>query len=87
MEGEVLKRMPAGYPSDFKYDEILRHKDFSVVSYKPDEFFFEPDWMDKAIEDFKLLYPFNQFLNYTVDEYLGRVWFGLIMPPFSHLYI
>ena len=40
---------------------------------KPDEFFFEPDWMDKAIEDFKLLYPFNQFLNYTVDEYLGRV--------------
>ena len=21
MEGEVLKRMPAGYPSDFKYDE------------------------------------------------------------------
>ena len=74
MEGEVLKRMPAGYPSDFKYDEILRHKDFSVVSYKPDEFFFEPDWMDKAVEDFKLLYPFNQFLNYTVDEYLGRVW-------------
>lgn len=73
MEGEVLKRMPAGYPSDFKYDEILRHKDFSVVSYKPDEFFFEPDWMDKAVEDFKLLYPFNQFLNYTVDEYLGRV--------------
>ena len=73
MEGEVLKRMPAGYPSDFKYAEILRYKDFSVVSYTPDEFVFEPDWMDKAVEDFKLLYPFNQFLNYTVDEYLGRV--------------
>ena len=73
MEGEVLKRMPAGYPSDFKYDEILRHKDFSVVSYKPDEFFFASDWMDKAVADFKLLHPFNQFLNYTVDEYAGRV--------------
>ena len=23
MEGEVLKRMPTGYPSDFKYGEIL----------------------------------------------------------------
>ena len=28
MEGEVLKRMPAGYPTDFKYDEIMKHKDF-----------------------------------------------------------
>lgn len=73
MEGEVLKRMPAGYPADFKYDEILRHKDFSVASYKPEEFFFAPDWMDKAVDDFKKLKPFNQFLNYTVDEYLGLV--------------
>lgn len=31
MEGEVLKRMPAGYPADFKYDEILRHKDFALL--------------------------------------------------------
>ncbi len=29
--------------------------------------------MDKAVDDFKLLLPFNRFLNYTVDEYLGRV--------------
>ncbi|MBQ8530320.1 MAG: DUF2461 domain-containing protein [Parabacteroides sp.] len=73
MEGEVLKRMPVGYPSDFEYGEILRHKDFCVASYKPDEYFFTPDWLDKVVEDFKLLYPFNRFLNYTVDEYLGRV--------------
>ena len=73
MEGEVLKRMPVGYPSDFKYGEILRHKDFCVVSNKPDSFFFSSDWMEKVVADFKLLYPFNRFLNYTVDEYLGRV--------------
>ena len=73
MEGEVLKRMPVGYPSDFKYGEILRHKDFCVVSNKPDSFFYSSDWIDKAIADFKLLYPFNRFLNYTVDEFLGRV--------------
>lgn len=73
MEEEVLKRMPVGYPSDFKYGEILRHKDFCVVSNKPDSFFFSSDWMEKVVADFKLLYPFNRFLNYTVDEYLGRV--------------
>lgn len=73
MEGEVLKRMPTGYPSDFKYGEILRHKDFSVASYKPDEFFLEDNWMEQAVNCFKQLVPFNRFLNYTVDEYLGRV--------------
>lgn len=73
MEGEVLKRMPAGYPADFKYGEILRHKDFSVASYKPDEFFFAPDWLDQAVACFEKLLPFNRFLNYTVDEYAGRI--------------
>lgn len=73
MEGEVLKRMPTGYPSDFKYGEILRHKDFSVASYKPDDFFLQPDWMEKSADCFRQLLPFNRFLNYTVDEYQGRV--------------
>lgn len=73
MEGEVLKRMPAGYPADFKYDAILRHKDFSVAANKPDAFFSAPDWMEQSVDCFKLLLPFNRFLNYTVDEYAGRI--------------
>lgn len=73
MEGEVLKRMPAGFPADFKYGEILRHKDFSVASYKPDEFFLADDWMEQSVACFEQLLPFNRFLNYTVDEFLGRI--------------
>ena len=73
LEGEMLKRMPAGYPMDSPYGYIMKHKDFSVVSYKPDNFFYAKNWMDKAVYDFNLLLPFNRFLNYTVDEYLGRV--------------
>ena len=72
LDGETLKRMPVGFPSDSPYGDILRHKDFCVVSYKPDSFFFEKDWIERTVADFKLLYPFNRFLNYTVDEYLGR---------------
>lgn len=73
MEGETLKRMPAGYPADFKYGEILRHKDFCVSSYKPDEFFAASDWLEQSVACFEKLIPFNRFLNYTVDEYLGRI--------------
>ena len=68
LDGEMLKRMPAGFPADMEHGDILRHKDFCVYTPKPDEFFFQEDWMDKVIADFRLLQPFNRFLNYTVDN-------------------
>jgi uncharacterized protein (TIGR02453 family) len=73
LEGETLKRIPAGFPPDFEYGEILRHKDFCVSVVRPDSFFCEEKWMDRVIDCFQKLLPFNRFLNYTVDEYLGRV--------------
>ncbi len=73
LEGETLKRMPAGYPADYEHDEILRHKDFCVVSYQPESFFTNDNWLEESVKCYKKLQPFNRFLNYTVDEYLGRV--------------
>lgn len=73
LEGDMLKRMPVGFPADFPYDYILKHKDFSVICNKPDTFFSQPDWMAESVECFRKLLPFNRFLNYTVDEYLGRI--------------
>ena len=70
LDGEVLKRNPAGFPES-PYDNIIRHKDFCVVSYKPDYFFLQEDWQEKSLEDFRKLFPFNRFLNYSVDEYKG----------------
>ncbi|MDD4516106.1 DUF2461 domain-containing protein [Massilibacteroides sp.] len=72
LDGEVLKRNPAGYP-DSIYNDIIRHKDFAVVSYKPDHFFTQKDWVEKSLSDYQKLYRFNKFLNYFVDDYLGRV--------------
>lgn len=73
LEGDMLKRMPTGYPADSPYDYILKHKDFSVVCNKPDSFFEGKDWMKDSVACFEKLIPLNRFLNYTVDEYLGRV--------------
>lgn len=71
--GDTLKRMPVGFPADSPYGDILKHKDFCVYCQRPDRFYFETDWMNQAADIFKLLKPFNDFLNYTVDEYLGNV--------------
>lgn len=72
LDGEMLSRMPVGFPADSPYGHILKHKDFSVYTSKPESFFLQKDWISKALVDFRKLYSLNHFLNYTVNEYLGR---------------
>lgn len=72
LEGEVLKRMPDGFPKDCPYEGILKHKYFVVSSAKPDDFFSREGWMDEVVEDFRVLQPFNKFLNYTIGEFFGK---------------
>jgi uncharacterized protein (TIGR02453 family) len=72
LEGEKLKRMPDGFPKDTPYEELLKHKSFVVSSVKPETFFQTKNWMDEVIEEFKVLYPFNKFLNYTIGEFFGK---------------
>jgi uncharacterized protein (TIGR02453 family) len=75
LDGEALKKIPEGFPKDLpdKYADILKHKNFTVYCNKPDAFFSTKDWLDKAIEDFEVLYPFNKFLNYTIGEFYNKV--------------
>ncbi|OAV69795.1 hypothetical protein Barb4_01607 [Bacteroidales bacterium Barb4] len=73
LEGDILSRMPAGFPADSPCGYLLKHKDFCVVSYRPDSFFLQEDWKDKTADVYKKLLPFNQFLNYTVNDYLGNI--------------
>lgn len=70
--GETLKRTPFGFPADDPHADILRHKDFVVLTERPDAFFCTDDWMDGVVEAFRVLAPFNRFLNYTVSEYFGK---------------
>jgi len=73
LEGELQKRMPEGFPVDYPYADILKHKDFVVMAMKPDAFFNSENWKKQAICDFKKLYPFNRFLNYTIREFHDKV--------------
>jgi uncharacterized protein (TIGR02453 family) len=73
LEGELLKRMPDGFPKDSPYESILKHKYFVVSSMKPEAFFYSEDWQEKVTEDFRVLHPFNKFLNYTMGEFFGKI--------------
>lgn len=67
-EEDKLKTVPAGFPKDFPDAELLKLKHY-LVEYKFDEKLLDSeDFIDKIAGIFKVAYPFNKFLNYTVDE-------------------
>lgn len=63
-----LKTIPNPFPKDFSDGDLLKHKDYTVVSARPDSFFESADVLQKVLNVFEKLHPFNRFLNYTIDN-------------------
>jgi len=65
---DILKKVPAPFPSDFPDAEWLKYKRYVCSSNVPDDFFEGKDMIQRCLKRFEILYPLNRFLNYTVDE-------------------
>lgn len=71
-EEDKLKTVPRGFPKDFPEAELLKLKHY-LVEYKLDESLLNADdFIPKVADIFKQAYPFNKFLNYTVDEVIKK---------------
>lgn len=71
-EEDKLKTVPKGFPKDFPEAELLKLKHY-LVEYKLDEKLVnEADFVPKVADIFRQAYPFNKFLNYTVDEVIQK---------------
>ncbi len=70
---DVLKKIPRGYPNDWPYADYLKQKHYMVKHMLTDEEVVSGDFLSSVLEGFRLLVPFNRFLNYTVDEVLGHM--------------
>lgn len=70
-EEDKLKNVPPGFPKDFVDAELLKLKHYLVEYKLTDELLKSPDFMGKVVDILKQAYPFNCFLNYTVDEVNG----------------
>lgn len=68
--GERMKAMPRGFSRTLENAEYLKCKDFSVVSPIEDSLFSERDWVDVVAEKFRVMKPYNDFLNATIDDYI-----------------
>ena len=71
-EEDKLKNVPSGFPKDFPDAELLKLKHY-LVEYQLDEPMLNTEnFVPKLADILKQAYPFNQFLNYTVDEASGK---------------
>ena len=71
-EEDKLKTVPRGFPKDFPEAELLKLKHY-LVDYQLDETILHaPDFVIKVSNIAKCAYPFNRFLNYTVDELVKK---------------
>lgn len=67
---EHIKTVPQGFPKDFPYMQYLRPKDYCASTYVSDDFFLSADWAEHTAKIFRMLKPFLDFVNYTIDDYI-----------------
>lgn len=65
--GDELKTAPKGYPKDHPNIDLIRKKSFVVVKSVSDAELKKKDFVANAINHFKLLYPFNQYLSVAIS--------------------
>ena len=65
--GDKLVKAPKDFPADFPDIELLKHKHYFVWHQVADSDLSSKDYLNKVVEVFKLVKPFNDFLNRAIE--------------------
>jgi uncharacterized protein (TIGR02453 family) len=68
VEGEELKTAPKGYPRDHPDIDLLRKKSFFVLANLTDKEVQKENFVDRALDIYGKIYPFNQFFNEALED-------------------
>lgn len=66
-----LKTAPKGYPKDWEHLDLIKNRNYAFGHQIEEQELLAPDFIEKAIELFKVIYPLNRYLNKAVDENIG----------------
>jgi len=67
--GDKLKRPPRDFPADFPDVELLKYKSYVVGNNMDDGLVSSDALMDKLLDVYKALYPFNSFINRALSDF------------------
>lgn len=66
---DPVKTAPAGFSKDWEHIDLVRPRNFTAWTDLPDSFFFGRDVAGRLTEYFAVLKRYNDFINYTIDEW------------------
>lgn len=70
VKGTALKKVPAGYDKEHPQAEYLKHKSWYLEYFMTDEEVCGgADFLEKSVEIFKAMKPFNDFLNRALKDF------------------
>lgn len=67
LRGDRLVKIPQGFNKDDVMGDYLKYKQFTVFHEVSDELILSEDFVSLAVNIFKEIYPFNQFLNEAIN--------------------
>ena len=62
-----LQRVPAGYPSDWEFADLLKYKDYCTSYTMPDKMINSPRLMDEVLKVWKASLPLNRFIQRAME--------------------
>ena len=65
----LLKMAPSGFPRDDEHIQYLRMKDYCAWKSISDDFFTQPDCLERMAEVFATAKPMMDFINAVIDDY------------------
>ncbi len=68
----MLKTAPKGFPKEWEYIDYVRPKDFCCTGRLSEEFMLRDDLAEALRPAMRQAKRFNDFINYTIDEYIER---------------
>jgi uncharacterized protein (TIGR02453 family) len=71
-DDQALKRIPRGYPADFKYAEYLKLKNPSLYKSFDNELLLSEDLLEKVLSYYRETVSFNTWLNKAVEYALEK---------------
>ncbi|MDE6010355.1 MAG: DUF2461 domain-containing protein [Muribaculaceae bacterium] len=66
---EPLKTAPKGFPKDWPHIDLLKPRSIVVASRMTDRQFAAPGLTAKLTDLFRILKPYNDFFNFTLEEH------------------
>jgi uncharacterized protein (TIGR02453 family) len=65
---DKLKTSPRDFPADFEHIDLLRYKSYAPHKAISEQQLLAPDFIDFVVGHFRLIAPFNRYLNFAINQ-------------------